>query len=88
MLTKKGKTIFKEDEVASTLNNYSSNTVKSLNIPEHHINALHHRLSNHSILKTILRSSRPELFCKKGVLRSFTTFTGKHLCQRPGLQIY
>ena len=28
-----------------------------------------------------LRSSRPEVFCKKGVLRNFTKFTGKHLCQ-------
>ena len=28
------------------------------------------------------RSSRPEVFCKKGVLRNFTKFTGKHLCQR------
>ena len=27
------------------------------------------------------RSSRPELFCKKGVLRNFAKFTGKHLCQ-------
>ena len=27
------------------------------------------------------RSSRPEVFCKKGVLRSFTKFTGKHLWQ-------
>ena len=27
------------------------------------------------------RSSRPELFCKKGVLKKFTKFTGKHLCQ-------
>ena len=23
----------------------------------------------------------PEVFCKKGVLRNFTKFTGKHLCQ-------
>ena len=23
----------------------------------------------------------PEVFCKKGVLRNLTTFTGKHLCQ-------
>ena len=29
----------------------------------------------------ILRSSHPEVFCKKGVLRNFTKFTGKHLCQ-------
>ena len=29
------------------------------------------------------RSSRPEVFCEKGVLRNFTKFTGKHLCQSP-----
>ena len=27
------------------------------------------------------RSSRPEVFCIKGVLRNFTKFTGKRLCQ-------
>ena len=27
------------------------------------------------------RSSRPEVFCKKDVLRNFAKFTGKHLCQ-------
>ena len=27
------------------------------------------------------RSSRPEVFCKKGVLRNFAKFTRKHLCQ-------
>ena len=27
------------------------------------------------------RSSRPEVFCKKIVLRNFAKFTGKHLCQ-------
>ena len=27
------------------------------------------------------RSSRPEVFCKRGVLENFTKFTGKHLCQ-------
>ena len=27
------------------------------------------------------RSSRPEVFCKKCVLKIFTKFTGKHLCQ-------
>ena len=25
----------------------------------------------------------PEVFCKKGVLRNFAQFTGKHLCQKP-----
>ena len=28
-----------------------------------------------------LRSSRPDLFCKKGVLRNLAKFKGKHLCQ-------
>ena len=28
-----------------------------------------------------LRNSRPEVFCKEAVLRSFTKFTGKHLYQ-------
>ena len=27
------------------------------------------------------RSSRPEVFCKKGVRKKFAKFTGKHLCQ-------
>ena len=27
------------------------------------------------------RSSRPEVFCEKGVLRNFAKLTGKHLCQ-------
>ena len=27
------------------------------------------------------RSSRPEVFCKKGVLRNIAKFTGRHLCQ-------
>ena len=27
------------------------------------------------------RSSRPDVFCKEGVLKIFTKFTGKHLCQ-------
>ena len=29
----------------------------------------------------ICRSSRPEVFCKKSVLRNFAKFTRKHLCQ-------
>ena len=35
-------------------------------------------LKNESALK---RSRHPEVFCKKGVLRNFAKFTGKHLCQ-------
>ena len=30
---------------------------------------------------TLLRSSRPEVFCKKDVLRNFGKLTRKHLCQ-------
>ena len=29
------------------------------------------------------RSSRPKVFCKISVLRNFTKFRGKHLCQSP-----
>ena len=29
----------------------------------------------------VVRSSRPEVFCKKDILRNFTKFTGKHVCQ-------
>ena len=35
----------------------------------------------HLISVTLFRSSRPKVFCKKGVLRNFAKFTGKHLCQ-------
>ena len=29
------------------------------------------------------RSSHPKVFCKKGVLRNFTKFTGKHFLLEP-----
>ena len=38
-------------------------------------------LSKNNNNKTDDRSSRPEVFCKKGVLRNFIKSTGKHLCQ-------
>ena len=34
------------------------------------------------------RSSRPEVFCKKRVLRNLTKITGKHLCQSLFLRPY
>ena len=34
-----------------------------------------------NIINKNSRSSRPEVFCKKGILKNFTQFTGKHLCQ-------
>ena len=36
-------------------------------------------LSEHKCTKN--RNSRPDIFCKKGALRNFSKFTGKHLCQ-------
>ena len=36
---------------------------------------------NHSDVSLRPGSSCPEVFSKKGVLRNFTKFTGKHLCQ-------
>ena len=33
------------------------------------------------ILQSVFRSSRPEVFCKKGVLRNVSNFKRKHLCQ-------
>ena len=38
-------------------------------------------LSVTHLKKNNSRSSRPEMFYKKDVLRNFTKFTGKHLCQ-------
>ena len=32
-------------------------------------------------LDSLMRSSRPEVFYKKGVLRNFAKYTGKQLCQ-------
>ena len=36
---------------------------------------------SHLQLMYVFRSSRPEVFCKKGALRNFPKFTGKYLCQ-------
>ena len=33
------------------------------------------------MLNFIIRSSPPEVFCKKGVPKNFAKFTAKHLCQ-------
>ena len=44
---------------------------------------IRHFLSYYKIIntKSSLRSSRPEVFCKKGLLRNFAKFLGKHLYQ-------
>ena len=31
--------------------------------------------------KTNYRNNHPQVFCRKGVLRNFAKFKGKHLCQ-------
>ena len=36
---------------------------------------------NYNYLHPNVRSSHPELFCEKGVLKSFAKLSGKHLCQ-------
>ena len=33
------------------------------------------------MVRGLFRSSRPEVFCKKGVLRNFAKLTGKYFCQ-------
>ena len=42
---------------------------------------LQYFLFNSRRVKSTYRGSRPEGFCKKGVLRYFAKLTGKHLCQ-------
>ena len=50
--------------------------------PQHQSTASSKRLTQRIPTKTAQHeSSRLELFRKKGVLRNFTKFTGKHLCQ-------
>ena len=34
-------------------------------------------------LQSYVMGRRPEVFCKKGVLKNFAKFSGKHLCQSP-----
>ena len=34
----------------------------------------------HSFVKYHVQKQPPLVFCKKGVLRNFSKFTGKHLC--------
>ena len=39
------------------------------------------RMSINFLISNVSRGSRPKVFCKKGVLRNFAKFTGKHLRQ-------
>ena len=38
-------------------------------------------LNTEKNIEIFVRSSRPEVFYKKGVLRNFAKFIGKHVCQ-------
>ena len=38
-------------------------------------------LNTEKNIEIFIRSSRPEVFYKKGVLRNFAKFIGKHVCQ-------
>ena len=60
-------------EVANIFNNFFANIIKNMNIK---MNDDH--LSDTENLTD--RSSRPEVFCKKAVLKNFAMFTGKRLC--------
>ena len=41
-----------------------------------------YRMSRSQMLfKIVAEASRPDVFCEKGVLRTFAKFTRKHLCQ-------
>ena len=47
-----------------------------LHTPKFFVKLAIHRYS----IKKPVRSSRPEVFCKKGVPKNLTKFSGKHLC--------
>ena len=35
------------------------------------------------VVNELVQKQRPEVFCKKGVLKNFANFTEKHLCWSP-----
>ena len=81
ILIEKNKVSSKEDQVANALKDFFSNIVKNGNIPEHHVNALHHRLSNYPTLKAILKYknhfSIDTIRCATKHLSSFISQVGK-----------
>ena len=46
-----------------------------------HIKSLRVKKLYSALVIEINRSSRPDVFCKKGVVRNFAKLTGRHLCQ-------
>ena len=53
----------------------------SLNFKMHRDNSVTFVTVYRDFNYSLSRSSHPEVFFKKGVLRNFAKFTGKHLCQ-------
>ena len=67
-------------EVANTLNNFVSNIIKNLKLPEYYVeDKLSHSLSSHPALKTILKyKNHPSI----KVIKSFSTlFSSFHFSQ-------
>ena len=61
-----------------TVNNKAVNQGNSDGLQAPCIGRLSGQNSTVEILKQ--RNSRPEVLCKKGIVRNFVKFTGKHLC--------
>ena len=57
-------------------------TCINFQLPSAFLYALCEVLEEYAVLCGNNRSSRPELFCKKGILRNFAKFRGKHFYQR------
>ena len=57
--------------------------LKKIEKSESKVRVLLGHQETYSLMELLLtcRSSRPEVFCKKGALRNFAKFTAKHLCQ-------
>ena len=47
----------------------------------HRLQTFHRKIIYNFVWIYLGRSSRPDVFCKKGVLRNIAKLTGKHLCQ-------
>ena len=56
-----------------------SNKKEASNVFQKFVFYLFHYISFSQVHLIRVRSSHPEVFCKKGVLRNFAKFTGKHL---------
>ena len=75
MPIKKSNLISEESVIANTMNQYFTSLTKQLNLKKSP------QLKNFKDIINYYRSSRPEVFCKTGVLKYFTKHKRKHLCQ-------